>query len=59
MNTTNTLPLALRRAAQLLVLDVIVDDNSQSPYAIPFDEMLDAEIGHWPGVVEVTPRAIA
>ena len=59
MNTTYTLPPALRRAAQLLALDVIVDDTSQSPYAIPFDEMLDAEIGHWPGVVDVKPRSIA
>ena len=38
MYTTHLLPPVLLRAAQLL---------AENPYAIPLDEALDAEIGHW------------
>ncbi len=38
MYPTHQLPPVLRRAAQLL---------ADSPYAIPLDDALDAEIGHW------------
>lgn len=52
MYPTHLLPPTLRRAAQLLTLDAMLDDISHNPYLIPVDDVLDKEIGYWRTVPE-------